>query len=162
MKVYIGSDHTGYDFKQKLIDYLEELGYKTEDKGCFTFDTDDDYPDFVKPVAEAVANDPGSMGIVMGGSGQGEAICANKVKGIRSAVFYGPHEALKEVDVAGRKSNDPFEIVKLAREHNDANVLSLAMRFVSEDDCKFAIRLFLSTRFEGEERHVRRLFKIED
>ncbi len=90
MKIYIGSDHAGFEIKEKLKAYLGELGlgYKVEDKGAFSYDTDDDYPDFIRPVAEAVAKDLNSRGIILGGSGQGEAMCANRVPGARAAVFY--------------------------------------------------------------------------
>lgn len=161
MKIYIGSDHVGYEFKKHLEEYLVDLSYEVEDRGAFNYVADDDYPDFIKQVAESVASDKGSFGIILGGSGQGEAICANKTAGIRAAVFYGPQEPIVEIDVNGNKSSDPFEIVKLARVHNDANILSIGLRFTSEDEAKFAIELFLSTKFLGEERHVRRINKIE-
>lgn len=163
MKIYIGSDHVGYELKEKLKKYLSDLslGYEIEDKGAFKFDKDDDYPDFIRPVAEAVANNVESKGIIIGGSGQGEAIVANKVKGARAVVFYGPKEATSDVDITGRKSADTFEIVKLAREHNNANILSLGLRFMNEDEAKFACELFLATKFSGDERHIRRINKIE-
>jgi len=163
MKIYIGSDHTGFELKEKIKKYLSELevGYEVEDKGAFKYNADDDYPDFIKPVAEAVAGDVESKGIILGGSGQGEAMCANKIKGIRAALFYGEKEATGVVDITGNKSIDPFEIVQLAREHNNANILSIATRFVEEDEAKFATELFLRTKFSGDERHIRRINKIE-
>lgn len=163
MKIYIGTDHTGFELKEKLKKYLEELelGYEVEDKGAFKYDADDDYPDFIRPVAEAVAKDKGSRGIIMGGSGQGEAMCANRVKGARAVVFYGEAVAEGAIDVNGIKSTDPFEIIKLARIHNDANILSVSTRFLSEDQIKFAIELFLTTKFADEERHIRRINKLE-
>lgn len=144
MKIHLGSDHAGFELKEKLANFLRELGHETVDHGAATFDEKDDYPDFVIPVAKAVAQDSGSRGIVLGGSGQGEAMAANRVSGGRAAVYYG----------------GPLEIVKLAREHNDANILSLGARFLSEDEAKEAIRLFLETDFSGAERHVRRLKKF--
>lgn len=161
MKIYIGSDHTGFELKEKLKIYLGDLGYELEDKGAFKYDKDDDYPGFIKPVAEAVAGDAESKGIILGGSGQGEAMCANKTKGIRAALFYGQKEAIVAVDITGHKSSDPFEIIQLAREHNNANVLSIGVRFVEEDEAKFAAELFLKTKFSGDERHIRRINKIE-
>ena len=168
MKIYIGSDHAGYELKEKLKTYLSELeqGYEIVDKGAFKYNSDDDYPDFVRLVAEAVAGGGGPeleerRGIILGGSGQGEAMCANKTLGVRALVFYGGVVAERAVDINGKKSADPFEIVKLAREHNDANVLSLGVRFVSEDEAKFATELFLSTKFSGDERHIRRIKKLE-
>lgn len=162
MKIYIGSDHAGYELKEKLKAYLPELGlgYEVIDKGAFNYNADDDYPDFISEVAKSVASEAGSFGIIIGGSGQGEAMCANRVKGARAAVFYGEAMAKQEIDVKGNKSNDPFEIVKLARIHNDANILSLSLRFLSEDQIKFAIELFLKTEFQNEERHLRRLAKF--
>ena len=123
---------------------MSELGHKVEDKGAFQYDSEDDYPDFIKPVAEAVVKDSESRGIVLGGSGQGEAIVANRLRGVRSAVYYGGN----------------MEIVKLSREHNDANVLSFGARFISEEEAKKAVELWLKTPFEGG-RHERRVKKID-
>jgi len=162
MKIFIGADHTGYELKEKLKIYLSELelGYETVDKGAFKYDADDDYPDFVKVVAESVASSKGSFGIILGGTGQGEAMCANRIKGARVAVFYSEAVAKEAIDIKGGKSVDPYEIIKLARTHNDANILSLSVRFLSEDQIKFAIELFLKTKFSGDERHKRRLDKF--
>ena len=148
MKIYLGGDHAAFPLKEKIKEYLtKDLGYEAEDKGAFSFDGLDDYPDFIKPVACAVASDPeNSRGIIMGGSGQGEAIAANRFKGVRAAVFYG----------------GPEEIIKLSREHNDANILSIGARFVSENDIMHAVKLWLSTPFSGEERHQRRIAKIDE
>ena len=146
MKIYIGSDHAGYELKEKLKVFLGGLSYKVEDKGSFAYDPADDYPDFITPVAEAVSKEEGSFGIVLGASGEGEEMDANKVEGIRAAEFYGGN----------------MEIVKLAREHNDANILSLGARFVSEDEAKEAVKIFLETPFSGEERHKRRIEKISE
>ena len=162
MKIYIGSDHAGFELKEKLKVYLEELelGYDVIDKGAFKFDKDDDYPDFINLVAIDVAGNEGSFGIILGGSGQGEAMCANRVECVRACVFYGHKETVASVDVMGRESSDTFEIIKLAREHNDANILSIGTRFVTEDEAKFAVELFLNTKFSGEERHIRRIAKF--
>jgi ribose 5-phosphate isomerase B len=166
MKIYIGCDHTGYELKEKLKKYLAdlELGYEVIDKGPFKLDADDDYPDFVRPVAEAVAGDAKegvqSFGIIMGGSGQGEAMCANRVPGARAAVFYSEALPQASIDISGEKSTDPYEIIKLARIHNNANILSLSIRFLAEDQIKFAIELFLRTEFKNEGRHVRRIQKL--
>lgn len=145
MKIYIGADHAGYSLKEKLKVFLKEKGYAVEDKGAFELNSKDDYPDFIEPVARAVASDPEhSRGVVIGGSGQGEAMVANRIKGIKAAVYYGGSE----------------EIVKLSREHNDANILSLGARFVSEAGAKKAVELWLSTKFSGG-RHQRRIEKID-
>ncbi|MEX2052167.1 MAG: RpiB/LacA/LacB family sugar-phosphate isomerase [Candidatus Paceibacterota bacterium] len=162
MKIYIGSDHTGYELKEKLKVYLAELqlGYEVEDKGAFEYIPGDDYPDFIQPVAEAVAKDTSSMGIILGGSGEGEAMCANRIPGARAALFYGQAIPKEAIDINGGESIDSFEIIKLSRIHNNANILSLSTRFLSEDEIKFAIELFLSTPFKNEERHIRRIAKL--
>lgn len=144
MKVYIGTDHAGYELKEHLKVYLCELGHDVEDMGAFELEKDDDYPDFIRPVADAVASDHDSMGIVLGGSGQGEEMVANKVSGIRAAEYYGGN----------------LDIIKLTREHNNSNILSIGARFVHEEEAKKAVKLFLDTPFSGDERHIRRIEKI--
>ena len=144
--IYIGSDHAGYELKEKLKLFLSELGYKVSDKGAFNLNEGDDYPDFIVPVAEAVAKDLESFGIVLGGSGEGEAISANKIDDIRAVGYYGGN----------------LEIIKLAREHNDANILSLGARFVTDDEAKEAVQLFIDTKFTNDERHIRRINKIDE
>ena len=161
MKVFIASDHTGFLLKQSLIEHIRDsLAYEVEDMGALELDPDDDYPDMVLPCAEKVATTPGSLGIVIGGSGQGEAMVANRVKGARAAVYYGNAAAIGPVDAEGAPALDGYDIVRLARAHNDANVLSLGSRFVSEDDAKEAVRIFLESPFSGNERHVRRIGKF--
>ena len=160
MKIFIGVDHAGYEIKEKLKVYLSELGYEVEDKGAFKYDANDDYPDFVIPVAKVVAENKESFGIILSGTGQGEAMCANRISGARAAVFYGQATAKEAIDIKGVKSADPFEIVKLSRLHNNANILSLSVRFLSEDEIKFATELFLTTKFSGDERHIRRINKL--
>lgn len=141
--IYIATDHAGLELKQKLIDHFKKQDLEVEDCGAFSFDAQDDYPDFIYPCAIKVAQNPGSVGIILGGSGNGEAITANKVKGIRAAVFHGGHE----------------EIVKLARYHNNANMLSLGARFMSDEEAERAVDIFIETGFEGG-RHQRRIDKI--
>ena len=161
MKIFIGSDHAGYELKEQLKAYLSELSYIVEDMGASVYNADDDYPDFVKPLAEKVAHDAKSRGIFIGGTGQGEAICANRTAGIRAALFYGTVLPKQVVDIAGRQSSDPYEIVRLARMHNDANILSLSARFLLLGEAKEAVRVFLETGFEADERHARRIGKID-
>lgn len=161
-KIYIGTDHAGYKLKEILKPFLVSLGHEVVDKGPFSFDKDDDYPDLIRPVAEAVASEEGSFGIILGGSGQGEAMVANRVVGVRAAVFYGLAVAKGAIDVSGAQSTDPYEIVKLARMHNNANILSLSARFLSVDEAKEAVRIFLATEFPGAERAVRRMIKIDE
>lgn len=163
MKIYIGTDHAGFELKEKLKIYLEKLGlgYQVQDFGPFEYIASDDYPDYVKQVAKAVATDSGSFGIILCGSGQGVAMCANRTKGIRAAVFYGPKEPLGAIDAEGNTSSDPFEMIKIVRQHNNANILSIGVRFVTEDEAKFACELFLSTKFSESEKHIRRNKKLD-
>lgn len=145
MKVFLASDHAGYELKEALTPFLREHGYEVEDLGPASLDPNDDYPDYLMMLGRHVAGEKGSMGIGVGGSGQGEAIAANRVKGARAAVFYGGSD----------------EIIKLSREHNDANILSLGARFISQEDAKNAVLLWLTTPFSGDERHVRRIKKLD-
>ncbi|MBI5078254.1 MAG: RpiB/LacA/LacB family sugar-phosphate isomerase [Candidatus Yonathbacteria bacterium] len=145
MRIYIGTDHAGFELKESLIPFLRARGHEVEDIGAHKFDSLDDYPDFIRPVAENVARDPKSRGIILGGSGQGEAMCANRVPGARAAVYYG----------------GTVDIVVLSREHNDANILSLGARFIEEDEAKEVVRVWLETPFSGDERHERRIQKLD-
>ena len=148
VKIFLGTDHAGYALKEKIKQWLDEWGYDHEDMGAFSYDKDDDYPDFIRLAAEKVAEDPkNSRGIVIGGSGQGEAIVANRHKGVRATVY-----AARKLDL---------ELVKLMREHNDSNVLSLGSRFVPEEEAKQVVKTWLETPFPGEERHKRRIAKID-
>jgi ribose 5-phosphate isomerase B len=159
MKIYLGADHAGFELKEKLRSYLTDLGHDVEDKGAFSFVSGDDYPDFVMPVAESVSSDKESLGIVLGGSGQGEAMVANRVKGVRALVFYGKMAPQKEIDITGATSTDEFAVVKLGRLHDNANILSLGARFVTEEEAINAVKIFLETPFSNEERHARRVSK---
>ncbi len=152
-RIHIGSDHAGFEYKEEIRKYLETKGYEVIDHGAYEYDEEDDYPDFCFPVAKEVATDPESMGIILGGSGQGEAIVANRIPGVRAMVFNGQYVRDDGVET-------PHEIVT-SREHNDSNVLSLGARFLSTDDVKEAIDLWLETPFSGEDRHIRRLTKID-
>jgi ribose 5-phosphate isomerase B len=147
MRIYLGTDHRGFELKEKLKNYLVGLGFQAEDLGNFVYDENDDYPDFVLPVARAVASDPEQIrGIILGGSGQGEAMTANRIKGVRAAVVYNYNE----------------DIIRLSREHNDANILSLGARFLSEEEAKKAVKLWLETPFSNKERHIRRIKKKDN
>ncbi len=143
-KIYVGADHGGFELKETIKPFLQELGYKVEDLGAHELVEDDDYTDFVIPVAQNVATDYKSLGIVIGRSGNGEAIAANKVKGIRAALCLNP------------------EMAKKAREHNNANVLSLGADYVSIDEAINVVKIFLETQFSEEERHRRRIAKISE
>lgn len=142
MKIIIATDHAGFELKEKVKAFLEG-DHEVEDMGSFEYDKNDDYPDFIKPAAEKVTEE-NCKGIIFGWSGQGEAIAANRIKGARAAVYYGGN----------------MEIIKLSREHNDANILSIGAGFVDEEEAKKAITLWLETKFLGEERHKRRIDKI--
>lgn len=157
MKVYFASDHAGFELKAELISYVQSLHYDIEDLGPASFNPDDDYPDFVLPLAKRVANEEGAFGIVIGASGQGEAIAANRVRGARAAVYYD-EPAKSQTDAAGNILN----IVQSARAHNNANILSLGARFVTETGAKNAVKTFLQTPFSGEARHMRRVAKLDN
>lgn len=143
MKIYLGTDHAGFEFKENVKKFLTKEGYEIEDCGAFTFDKDDDYPDFISKAAKKTSEDPSSFGIVFGKSGAGECIVANKIKGIRAILGFTEKN------------------VTLARTHNDANILSLGSEFVSNDKACSLIKLFLETPFSNEERHIRRINKIK-
>lgn len=161
MKVYLGTDHAGFDLKEKVKAFLLSKQYDVEDCGAFAFDKNDDYPDFIGKAAENVSKNPGSMGIVLGGSGQGEAIVANKYPGVRCALFYTLAVPQSATDVTGTTSTDPYEMLRLTREHNDSNMLSLGVRFLTEDQALQAVETFLNASFSKDERHVRRIEKIQ-
>lgn len=162
MKIAITTDHAGYEALRELDIFIQSLGHETVDYGPKNFDSEDDYPDFMFPAASAVANGECEKGIILGGSGQGEAMAANRVKGVRAAVFYGPVIAKTAIDAEGNMSDDPYEIVKLSRQHNDANVLSLSGRFLDLQEMKNAIKIWLDTPFSEVERHSRRINKLDN
>jgi ribose 5-phosphate isomerase B len=142
VRVYLGSDHAGFELKARLAESLAQSGHEPVDCGPSSYKPDDDYPVYVMRAATRVAGDPGSLGIVIGGSGNGEQIASNKVRGVRAAVAWSE------------------ETARLARAHNNANVLSLGAReYAVEDAVRFA-RVFVETPFSGEPRHVRRLGMI--
>lgn len=145
--IAFGSDHAGFAMKNELMSFLKNEGYEVVDHGAYKFDPEDDYPDFVTKVAREVSRHPDMLrGIVIGGSGNGEAMVCNKFPGVRSAVYHGGN----------------VEIVSLSREHNDANILSLGARFIDVEEAKIIVLKWLNTPFSEEERHVRRIQKIEN
>lgn len=144
MKIYLGTDHAGFELKEKIKSFLLQKGFEIEDCGAFEFDKNDDYPDFISKASTKTSQDSSSFGIVFGKSGAGECIAANKIKGIRAILGFN------------------LENVKLSREHNDANVLSLGSAFVDSKLAKKMIIIFLETKFTNEERHVRRINKIKE
>ena len=176
MTIYLAADHAGYNLKEKIKSFLEKEGYEVKDFGAFSYNPDDDYPDFIHKAAEAVSECSPSTastssqqaglgqkqcrGIIFGGSGQAEAMAANRYKGVRATVFYCPSAPKQAADITGRESSDPLEIIRLSREHNDSNILSLGARFIHEDDALKAVKLWLETPFSNEERHKRRIDKF--
>jgi ribose 5-phosphate isomerase B len=142
VRVYLGSDHAGFELKATLVTWLKDTGHEPVDCGPDYYDPLDDYPAFVMRAAEGVAGDPGSLGIVIGGSGNGEQIAANKIPGIRAALAWTLNTA------------------QLARQHNDANVLSLGAREYSTEDAVSFVKVFLETPFSDELRHARRITQI--
>lgn len=162
MNIALAADHAGYEQAVSLKPWLESQGHTVQLFTSPGLQTDDDYPDFMRSAAGSLAGGQAQRAILLGGSGQGEAIAANRYKGVRAAVFYGPAVAKKVVDAAGRTSHDPYEIVRLSRQHNDANALSIGARFISLEDMKQVIKLWLETPFSGEERHQRRINKLDE
>ncbi|MBN2177261.1 MAG: ribose-5-phosphate isomerase [Demequinaceae bacterium] len=144
MRIHIASDHAGYEFKQILLDRLRDEGHEVVDHGALSYDPGDDYPSFCISAGEAVVADPGSLGIVLGGSGNGEQIAANKVVGVRAALAWN------------------VETATLARAHNDANVVSLGWRQHGLDEALEIVEAFLHEPFGGDERHQRRIDQISE
>jgi ribose 5-phosphate isomerase B len=144
MRIHIGSDHAGLDFKNRIVSHLSDLGHQVVDHGPHILDLQDDYPRFCIPAAIATAADPDSLGIVLGGSGNGEQIAANKVKGVRAALVWNEVTAIA------------------AREHNNANVMAIGGRMHTEEEALALVDLFLTTPFSHDERHVRRLALISE
>lgn len=143
MRVHIATDHAAFDLKQYLVKELRALGHDVVDHGASSYDAQDDYPAFVLPAAEAVAAEPGSLGIVLEGSGNGGQMVANKVRGIRAALAYNTVMA------------------RLTREHNNANVLSMGGRMQSHTEALEMAKVFLETPFSEDPRHVRRLAMLD-
>ncbi|RKT77047.1 ribose 5-phosphate isomerase B [Terracoccus luteus] len=139
MRIHIGGDHAAYELQRALVAHLAEAGHDVVDHGPLELDPEDDYPVFVLRAAESVANEEGSLGVVLGGSGNGEQIAANKVAGIRAALAYEP------------------ELARLARQHNDAHIVSIGARFTAVEVAKEIVDAFVSTEFSDEPRHARRL-----
>ena len=160
-KIGLTTDHAGFDQIKQLQEYLTRMGYECVYYGPQKLDMTDDYPDFIRPAAEAVAKGEVEAAVIMGGSGQGEAMVANRVSGVRCAVYYGSAAALSTIDAEGRMAADQYENLRLGRQHNDANMLSVAARFVSQPDLEKAIDVWLETPFTGVDRHVRRIKKID-
>jgi ribose 5-phosphate isomerase B len=139
MRIYLGSDHAGYELKNHLVDRLKELGHEPIDCGPHEYVSTDDYPPFVMRAAQAAAIEPGTLAVVIGGSGNGEAMAANKVPGVRAALAWNEQTA------------------RLGREHNDANVISIGARMHSLEEATGFVELFVATPFSQDPRHQRRI-----
>jgi ribose 5-phosphate isomerase B len=144
VRVYLGSDHAGFELKASLVQWLTQAGHEPVDCGPSSYVPDDDYPVYVMRAASATIGEPGSLGIVIGGSGNGEQMASNKIRGVRAALVWSE------------------ETARLARLHNNANVLSLGAREYSIDEAVGFAKVFVETAFSGEPRHVRRLTMIAD
>lgn len=159
MKVYFASDHGGFEMKKMLVPFVQDLGYEVEDCGAHMFDVRDDYPDIIAGAARKLSVDvlagKDSKAIILGGSGQGEAIVANRFKGVRAVVYYG------DIGTQTDSSGHTIGIIESTRMHNDANALSIGGRFLSEGQIKEAVKMWLATSFPGEERHARRIAQID-
>jgi ribose 5-phosphate isomerase B len=142
MRVHLASDHAGFELKGVLVEHLRSQGHDVVDHGAHDYDALDDYPPFCVAAAQAVVADPGSLGVVIGGSGNGEQIAANKVAGVRAALVWST------------------EIAGLARQHNDANVMGLGARQHDVETAKALVDTFLTTPFSGDERHARRIAMV--
>lgn len=146
MRIFLATDHAGFELKELVKKWLLEQKYEVSDEGAFELDPTDDYPDFIRFVAQRVAANPDEdKGIIFGASGQGEAMAANRSRHVRATVYYG----------------DNPHIIQLSREHNNANVLSIGARFVKPAEALEMIKLWLTTPFSGEERHARRNAKLD-
>ena len=143
-KIFLATDHAGFELKEEIKKFLIKAGYEVDDQGAHSYNAKDDYPEFIAAAAKKVAKNPKSRGIIFGASGQGEAIVANKINGIRAAVYYG----------------QKLEIVKLSRTHNNTNVLSLGAKFLAKKEAIKALKIWLKTDFSDEERHERRIKQI--
>ena len=142
MKIHLGCDHAGFEVKEKLVSYLKEKNHEVIDHGAYVYDAQDDYPLFCFLAAQNTAEDENSLGIVLGGSGNGEQIAANKIKGVRAALAWNA------------------EIAKLAREHNNANVIGIGARQHSFEQITEIVDAFINTNFSNDERHIRRINKL--
>ncbi len=161
--VYLASDHAGYEMKEFVKSKLDGQHCAVVDLGAHAYDAEDNYPELVRPAGLKVQGDSHARAIVFGGSGQGEAIVLNRLPGVRAAVFYGPRNAVTEIDI--EKSSpavDGYDAIRLARSHNDANILSIGARFLTHEEALHATLLFIGTPFSGTERHLARIQKIDD
>lgn len=162
MKIALSTDHAGFEQLQSLQVFLTTQGHECVNFGPQSLDPADDYPDFIFPAARAVASGECEVGIIWGGSGQGEAMAANRLLGVRCGVFYGPARAPGAVDADGNTATDDYEILRLNRQHNHANMLSLAGRFLDQATTEQAVTIWLQTPWSDADRHARRVRKLDE
>jgi ribose 5-phosphate isomerase B len=161
MRIYFAADHAGFELKKELMEFARGLGHEVEDRGAFEMNTEDDYPQFVAEAARKLAADAAagldSRAVVLGASGQGEAMVANRFKGVRCALYYGS-ASRTQVDASGKE----LDLLTSTRWHNNANALSLGARFLSIDEAKDALSKWLSAGFSAAEPHIRRTKQIDE
>lgn len=146
MKILLASDHAGFKLKEEISQFLTNDGFDVEDLGSHVYDENDDYPEIMLPVAMRIVSDPvNTKAIVFGKSGNGEAMICNRLPGVRAAVYHGGN----------------LDVVQLSRQHNDANILSIGAAFIEPDEAKEAVKLWISTSFSNDERHIRRIEKLD-
>lgn len=146
MKILLGADHAGFELKNQIKDFLISENFIVEDMGAHSLNKEDDYPEIMLPVAMKVLSDNNTRAIIFGKSGQGEAMIVNRFPGIRAIVYHGKN----------------LEIIRLGREHNDSNILSIGAGFVEIEEAKEAVRLWISTPFSNDERHIRRIEQMDN
>jgi ribose 5-phosphate isomerase B len=146
MKILLASDHAGYELKNQVKEFLVSEGFEVEDMGAHVLNKEDDYPEIMVPVAMRVLSDSNTRAIIFGKSGQGEAMVVNRFPGIRAIVYHGKN----------------LEIIRLGREHNDSNILSIGAGFVEFEEAREAVRLWISTSFSNDERHIRRIEQMDN
>jgi ribose 5-phosphate isomerase B len=161
MKIAVTTDHAGFEVLKQLKTFLTEQGHECVDFGPKAFDAADDYPDFMFPAAKAVAAGECEAGVILGGSGQGEAMAANRIKGARCTVFYSPAMPKGAINAEGDEPKDEYEILRLSREHNMANMLALGARFLTIDEMQKAVMVWLGEPQGNIDRHKRRVAKLD-
>lgn len=161
MKIYFASDHGGFEIKNTLVEFVRTLGVEVEDCGAYENNPSDDYPEIIARAARKLSEDSlrglDNRAIIAGGSGQGEAMAANRFKGVRCAVYYGEATRL-QTDKSGKQ----LDMLTSTREHNNANALSLGLRFLTLEEAKTVVQQWLSTPFPGDERHARRIAQLDN
>lgn len=161
MRIYFAADHAGFELKNTLLEFVQALGHETEDRGAYAYDPTDDYPEIIARAARALSADTqagiASRAILIGASGQGEAMAANRFRGVRCALYYGAPQS-EQTDLSGKQ----LDMISSTREHNDANALALGARFLEVKEAQAAVSAWLAAPFSGEERHARRIRALDE